>query len=54
MFGDVIAFDTTYGKSKKYSYPLVVLSDVNNHNQTSLFATAIIADQTEESYTWIA
>ncbi|XP_057452743.1 protein FAR1-RELATED SEQUENCE 5-like [Lotus japonicus] len=52
LFGDVVALDTTYVKSK-YKYPLVVFSGVNHHIRTTIFASAIIADETEETYVWL-
>ncbi|XP_057452753.1 protein FAR1-RELATED SEQUENCE 5-like [Lotus japonicus] len=53
QFGDVLALDTTYGKSDKYLYPVVVFSGVNHHTHTTVFASAIIADETEETYVWL-
>ncbi|KAJ1375421.1 Zinc finger, PMZ-type [Sesbania bispinosa] len=39
LFGEVLAFDATYG--------------VNNHNHSTIFAAAIIANETEETYVWL-
>ncbi|XP_025607743.1 protein FAR1-RELATED SEQUENCE 5-like [Arachis hypogaea] len=52
LFGDVIAFDATY-KKNKYSCPLVIFSGVNHHNQTIIFAAALIADETTDTYIWL-
>ncbi|XP_025615733.1 protein FAR1-RELATED SEQUENCE 5-like isoform X1 [Arachis hypogaea] len=52
LFGDVLAFDATYRKNK-YMCPLVVFSGVNHHNQTIVFAAALVANETEETYTWL-
>lgn len=52
VFGDVLAFDATYGKNK-YHCPLVVFSGVNNHNHSVIFAGAIVANETEETYVWV-
>lgn len=52
VFGDVLAFDATYGKNK-YHCPIVVFSGVNNHNHTIVFASAVIANETEETYVWL-
>ncbi|KAJ1411473.1 MULE transposase domain [Sesbania bispinosa] len=52
VFGDVLAFDATYGKNK-YRLPLVVFSGVNHHNRTTIFASAIVANETEETYIWL-
>ncbi|KAL4344607.1 hypothetical protein AHAS_Ahas11G0195300 [Arachis hypogaea] len=47
VFGDGIAFDATY-KKNVYLSPLVVFSGVNYHNQTVVFATALVVDEKEE------
>ncbi|XP_016206838.1 protein FAR1-RELATED SEQUENCE 5-like [Arachis ipaensis] len=52
LFGDVIAFDATY-KKNKYSCPLVIFSEVNHHNQTIVFAAALIVDETTDTYIWL-
>ncbi|CAJ2664161.1 protein FAR1-RELATED SEQUENCE 5-like [Trifolium pratense] len=52
IFGDVLAFDATY-KKNRYLCPLVIFSGVNHHNQTTVFATAIVANETEETYVWL-
>ncbi|XP_057431809.1 protein FAR1-RELATED SEQUENCE 5-like [Lotus japonicus] len=52
VFGDVVAFDATYRKNK-YKYPFVMFCGVNNHNQTTVFGSAIIANETEETYIWV-
>ncbi|KAL4390341.1 hypothetical protein AHAS_Ahas03G0135400 [Arachis hypogaea] len=41
-FGDVLAFDATYGRNK-YNLPVIVLSGVNHHNQTCMFAAAMVS-----------
>ena len=52
VYGDIVAFDATYGKNK-YHCPLVVFAGVNNHNSTIIFAGAIVADEKEETYVWV-
>ncbi|RYR58127.1 protein FAR1-RELATED SEQUENCE 5-like [Arachis hypogaea] len=52
VFGDVVAFDATY-KKNVYLSPLVVFSGVNHHNQTVIFAAALVADEKEETYVWL-
>ncbi|XP_015969902.1 protein FAR1-RELATED SEQUENCE 5-like [Arachis duranensis] len=52
LFGDVIAFDTTY-KKNKYSCPLVIFNGVNHHNQIIIFAAALIMDETTDTYIWL-
>ncbi|KAH1198093.1 Protein FAR1-RELATED SEQUENCE 5 [Glycine max] len=49
VFGDVIGFDATYSKNK-FLCPFVIFSGVNNHNQTVIFATALVSDETEQKY----
>ncbi|XP_072058064.1 protein FAR1-RELATED SEQUENCE 5-like [Arachis hypogaea] len=52
LFGDVLAFDATYCKNR-YMCPLVVFSRVNHHNQTIVFAAMLVANEKEETYTWL-
>ncbi|XP_015970032.1 protein FAR-RED IMPAIRED RESPONSE 1-like [Arachis duranensis] len=52
LFEDIIAFDATY-KKNKYSCPLVIFSEVNHHNQTIVFAAALIMDETTDTYIWL-
>ncbi|XP_057426478.1 protein FAR1-RELATED SEQUENCE 5-like [Lotus japonicus] len=52
VYGDVLAFDATYGKNK-YLLPIVVFSGVNNHNRTTIFAIAVVTNETEETYVWL-
>ncbi|KAE8677078.1 hypothetical protein F3Y22_tig00111543pilonHSYRG00009 [Hibiscus syriacus] len=49
-FGDVIAFDTTY-KDNLYARPIMPI--VNHHHNTIVFATAIIAYETSQSFEWV-
>ena len=51
-FGEVLAFDTTY-KKNKYNWPLVIFSGVNHHRNTVVFGSALVADETEETYKWV-
>ncbi|XP_057432331.1 protein FAR1-RELATED SEQUENCE 5-like [Lotus japonicus] len=52
VFGDVLAFDATY-KKNKYKRPLVVFSGVNHHNQTIVFAAALVSNEKVETYIWL-
>nr|XP_025628612.1 protein FAR1-RELATED SEQUENCE 5-like [Arachis hypogaea] len=52
IFGDVLAFDATYGRNK-YNLPVVVFSGVNHHNQTCVFGTAMVSCESQESYIWV-
>ncbi|KAL4286948.1 protein FAR1-RELATED SEQUENCE 5-like [Arachis hypogaea] len=52
VFGDVLAFDATYGRNK-YNRPVVVFSRVNHHNQTCVFATDLVSCKSQESYVWV-
>ncbi|MED6211530.1 hypothetical protein PIB30_119159 [Stylosanthes scabra] len=52
LFGDVVAFDTTYNKNK-YRCPFIVFTGVNHHNQTVVFAACIVRDETDETYIWV-
>ncbi|KAE8681198.1 hypothetical protein F3Y22_tig00111338pilonHSYRG00181 [Hibiscus syriacus] len=51
-FSDVIAFDTTY-KDNLYGRPIMPTFGVNHHQNTIVFATAIIADETSQSFEWV-
>ncbi|KAE8678473.1 hypothetical protein F3Y22_tig00111409pilonHSYRG00305 [Hibiscus syriacus] len=51
-FSDVIAFDTTY-KDNLYGRPIMPIVGVNHHHNTIVFATAIIADETSQSFEWV-
>ncbi|KAE8658940.1 hypothetical protein F3Y22_tig00116965pilonHSYRG00393 [Hibiscus syriacus] len=48
-FGDVIVFDTTY-KDNLYGQPIMPIVGVNHHHNTIVFATAIIADESSQSF----
>ncbi|XP_058784159.1 protein FAR1-RELATED SEQUENCE 5-like [Vicia villosa] len=52
VFDDVLAFDATYRKNV-YLCPLVVFSGVNHHNQSIVFASAIVGNEKEETYVWL-
>ncbi|RYQ91518.1 hypothetical protein Ahy_B09g097416 isoform G [Arachis hypogaea] len=52
IFGDVLAFDATYGRNK-YNLPVVVFSGVNHHNQTCVFATAMVSCESQALYVWV-
>ncbi|KAJ1387294.1 Zinc finger, SWIM-type [Sesbania bispinosa] len=45
---DAEAFDATYRRNK-YMCPLVVFAGVNHHNQTIVFGSGLIANETEET-----
>ncbi|XP_016177769.1 protein FAR-RED IMPAIRED RESPONSE 1-like [Arachis ipaensis] len=52
VFGDVLAFDATYGQYK-YNLPVIVFSGINHHNQTCVFATAMVSCESIASYVWV-
>lgn len=52
QFGDAVVFDTTY-KRGSYSLPLASFIGVNHHRQPVLLGSALIADESEESFTWV-
>lgn len=52
VYGDVLAFDPTYGKNK-YLLPLVVFSGVNKHNLSIIFAAVVVGNETDETYVWL-
>ncbi|KAL4391218.1 hypothetical protein AHAS_Ahas03G0223100 [Arachis hypogaea] len=50
IFGDVHAFDATYGRNK-YNLSIVVFSGVNHHNQTCVFGAAMVFGMHERQNT---
>ncbi|XP_025696135.1 protein FAR1-RELATED SEQUENCE 5 isoform X1 [Arachis hypogaea] len=52
IFGDVLAFDSTY-RSNKYKKPLVVFSGSNHHKQTIIFGFALLEDEEVRTYRWL-
>ncbi|GAU45400.1 hypothetical protein TSUD_134170 [Trifolium subterraneum] len=51
-FGDVVAFDATYRKNR-YGKPLVIFSRYNHHGETTIFAVALVCDETIKTYKWV-
>nr|XP_040245401.1 protein FAR1-RELATED SEQUENCE 5-like [Aegilops tauschii subsp. strangulata] len=51
-FGDCVTFDTTY-KTKKFHMPLGVFVGVNHHLQSTIFAVALVQDETIPSFEWV-
>ncbi|KAF1866185.1 hypothetical protein Lal_00024182 [Lupinus albus] len=52
IFGDVLAFDATYGRNK-YKFTVIIFSGVNHHKQTTVFAVAVVSNETEKTYVWL-
>lgn len=51
-FGDVVALDTTC-LANKYKVPIVVFVGVNHHGQTISLGYGLLADESQETYTWL-
>ena len=51
-FGDCVTFDTTY-KTNKFHMPLGVFVGVNHHLQSTIFAVALIRDETIPTFEWV-
>ncbi|XP_077251897.1 protein FAR1-RELATED SEQUENCE 5-like [Tasmannia lanceolata] len=51
-FSDVIVFDVTY-KTNRFKMPFAPFTGVNHHRQSTLFGCALLADETEETFTWL-
>jgi hypothetical protein len=51
-FGDVVVFDSTY-KMNRYGMPFIPFVGVNNHCKTTVFACAIVSNETEDTYAWV-
>ncbi|XVF62732.1 hypothetical protein PTKIN_Ptkin09bG0031700 [Pterospermum kingtungense] len=52
QFGDVIIFDTSYRKSN-YVVPFATFFGINHHKQPVLLGSALIANESKESFTWL-
>ncbi|PIN08514.1 hypothetical protein CDL12_18906 [Handroanthus impetiginosus] len=52
QFGDAIVFDTTYRRCS-YLMPFASFVGVNHHRQPVLLGCALVADESQESFTWI-
>ncbi|XP_062100657.1 protein FAR1-RELATED SEQUENCE 4-like [Humulus lupulus] len=52
LFGEAIAFDSTY-KTNKYNKPLVIIVSVNQHFETCVFGLALILDESEDAFFWL-
>jgi zinc finger SWIM domain-containing protein 3 len=48
----VVAFDTIY-KKNRYGNLLVIFSGYNHHGETTIFACALICDETTNTYKWV-
>jgi zinc finger SWIM domain-containing protein 3 len=51
-FGDVVVFDSTY-KMNRYAMPFIPFVGLNNHRKTTVFACALVSDETEDTYAWL-
>ena len=51
-FGDVLVFDSMY-KMNRYAIPFITFVGLNSHRQTTVFACAILSDETERTYKWL-
>nr|XP_010923743.1 protein FAR1-RELATED SEQUENCE 5 isoform X1 [Elaeis guineensis] len=51
-FGDVVCFDTAY-RTNDYDRPLALFFGVNHHKQITIFGSALLYDETVESFKWL-
>nr|XP_051199357.1 protein FAR1-RELATED SEQUENCE 5-like [Lolium perenne] len=51
-YGDVLVFDSTY-KMNKYKMPFVPFVGLNNHRRTTVFGSAILSSENEQTYVWL-
>ncbi|XP_077226243.1 protein FAR1-RELATED SEQUENCE 5-like [Tasmannia lanceolata] len=51
-FSDVIVFDVTY-RTNRFQMPFAPFTGVNHHRQSTLFGCALLADEREETFTWL-
>ncbi|XP_077242360.1 protein FAR1-RELATED SEQUENCE 5-like [Tasmannia lanceolata] len=52
VFSDVIVFDVTY-RTNMFQMPFVPFTGVNHHRQSTLFGSALLADEREETFIWL-
>ncbi|XP_054807435.1 protein FAR1-RELATED SEQUENCE 7-like isoform X2 [Prosopis cineraria] len=52
QFGDLLVLDTSYRKSV-YLVPFATFVGINHHKQPVLLGCALIADESEDSFTWL-
>jgi hypothetical protein len=52
QFGDAVVFDTSYRRGN-YTIPFAPFIGVNHHRQPVLLGCALIAEESEESFTWV-
>ncbi|XP_061364828.1 protein FAR1-RELATED SEQUENCE 5-like [Gastrolobium bilobum] len=52
QFGEVLVFYVTY-KTNKFKFPFAPFVGVNHHEQSILFAAALLEDETEATFTWL-
>ncbi|XP_077230225.1 protein FAR1-RELATED SEQUENCE 5-like [Tasmannia lanceolata] len=51
-FSDVIVFDVTY-RTNRFQMPFAPFTRVNHHRQSTLFGCGLLADEREETFTWL-
>lgn len=51
-FGDVVCLDTTY-RANDYGRPFAMFAGVNNHKQMIVFGSALLYDESVESFRWL-
>ncbi|XP_077251966.1 protein FAR1-RELATED SEQUENCE 5-like [Tasmannia lanceolata] len=51
-FNDVIVFYVTY-KTNRLSLPFAPFTGVNHHRQSIIFGSALLADEKEETFSWL-
>ncbi|KAJ3709182.1 hypothetical protein LUZ61_012887 [Rhynchospora tenuis] len=51
-FGDVVLFDTTY-RSSRNELPIAVFLGISHHKHIVVFGTALLLDETTESFVWL-
>ncbi|KAL3522890.1 hypothetical protein ACH5RR_015724 [Cinchona calisaya] len=51
-FGDVVCFDTTYGKNNE-GRPFALFVGVNHHKKTTIFGAALLYDETILTFEWL-
>ncbi|XP_076941561.1 protein FAR1-RELATED SEQUENCE 5-like [Bidens hawaiensis] len=52
VFGDAVSFDATY-RHNKYNMVFVPFTGIDNHNRNVTLGTALLGDETAETYSWL-
>ncbi|XP_047320799.1 protein FAR1-RELATED SEQUENCE 2-like [Impatiens glandulifera] len=52
-FSDVVFFDTTYVKDRRYKVPIIPIFGVNHHLHLMLLGCALVGEETTSTFVWL-